>query len=92
MHAQLLRESGCTWLPRASSGLAALVQLIGRHGTLHRTDRAPVQLAALRPDAWVIAGDVWEPQPPPKDHPWRSMPHNGMTPHYAGNTIDAQRR
>ena len=40
----------------------------------------------------VCAGDVWEPQPPPKDHPWRSMPHNGMTPHYAGNTIDAQRR
>ena len=40
----------------------------------------------------VYAGDVWEPQPPPKDHPWRSMPHNGMTPHYAGNTIDAQRR
>ena len=35
---------------------------------------------------------MWEPQPPPKDHPWRSMPSNGMTPHYAGNTIDAQRR
>ena len=27
------------------------------------------------------AGDVWFPQPAPKDHPWRSMPHHGMTPH-----------
>ena len=25
------------------------------------------------------AGDVWFPQPAPKDHPWRSMPHHGMT-------------
>ena len=25
------------------------------------------------------AGDVWFPQPPPKDHPWRTMPHHGMT-------------
>src|ERR1700676_5352198 len=23
------------------------------------------------------AGDVWFPQPAPKDHPWRSMPHHG---------------
>ncbi|CCV09465.1 hypothetical protein MESS2_p140009 [Mesorhizobium metallidurans STM 2683] len=22
------------------------------------------------------AGDVWFPQPAPKDHPWRSMPHH----------------
>ena len=27
------------------------------------------------------AGDVWFPQPAPKDHPWRTMPHHGMTPH-----------
>ncbi|MGB8908984.1 MAG: NAD(P)-dependent oxidoreductase [Candidatus Cybelea sp.] len=27
------------------------------------------------------AGDVWYPQPAPKDHPWRTMPHHGMTPH-----------
>jgi formate dehydrogenase len=27
------------------------------------------------------AGDVWFPQPPAKDHPWRTMPHHGMTPH-----------
>lgn len=26
------------------------------------------------------AGDVWFLQPPPADHPWRSMPHHGMRP------------
>jgi formate dehydrogenase len=26
------------------------------------------------------AGDVWFPQPAPRDHPWRSIPHHGMTP------------
>lgn len=38
------------------------------------------------------AGDVWFPQPPPKDHPWRTMPHHGMTPHVAGTTLSAQAR
>ncbi len=38
------------------------------------------------------AGDVWFPQPPPNDHPWRSMPHHGMTPHVAGTTLPAQAR
>ena len=38
------------------------------------------------------AGDVWYPQPAPKDHPWRSMPHHGMTPHTAGTTLSAQAR
>ncbi|XBH72530.1 hypothetical protein VPH35_099793 [Triticum aestivum] len=37
-------------------------------------------------------GDVWYPQPPPKDHPWRYMPNNAMTPHISGTTIDAQLR
>lgn len=36
------------------------------------------------------AGDVWDPQPPPEDHPWRTMPNHGMTPHYSGTTLDAQ--
>jgi hypothetical protein len=27
------------------------------------------------------AGDVWFPQPASPDHPWRTMPHHGMTPH-----------
>ncbi|GAB5591169.1 formate dehydrogenase (NAD+) [Umbelopsis nana] len=38
------------------------------------------------------AGDVWNPQPAPKDHPWRYMLHNGMTPHYSGTSLDAQAR
>jgi formate dehydrogenase len=38
------------------------------------------------------AGDVWFPQPPPKDHPWRSMPHHGMTPHISGTSLSAQTR
>ncbi|SDY50949.1 NAD-dependent formate dehydrogenase [Nitrosomonas sp. Nm58] len=38
------------------------------------------------------AGDVWFPQPPPKDHPWRTMPHHGMTPHTAGTSLAAQAR
>lgn len=38
------------------------------------------------------AGDVWFPQPAPKDHPWRTMPHNGMTPHVSGTTLSAQTR
>lgn len=38
------------------------------------------------------AGDVWYPQPPPADHPWRTMPHNAMTPHMSGSTLSAQAR
>jgi formate dehydrogenase len=38
------------------------------------------------------AGDVWYPQPAPKDHPWRTMPHHGMTPHISGTTLSAQTR
>ena len=38
------------------------------------------------------AGDVWFPQPAPKDHPWRSMPHHGMTPHTSGTSLSAQAR
>jgi formate dehydrogenase len=38
------------------------------------------------------AGDVWFPQPPPKDHPWRTMPHHGMTPHISGSSLSAQAR
>lgn len=38
------------------------------------------------------AGDVWFPQPPPADHPWRTMPHHGMTPHVSGSTLSAQAR
>src|ERR1700722_16349903 len=38
------------------------------------------------------AGDVWYPQPAPIDHPWRTMPHNGMTPHISGSSLSAQAR
>jgi len=38
------------------------------------------------------AGDVWFPQPAPRDHPWRSMPHHGMTPHTSGTSLSAQAR
>ncbi|MDE2239475.1 MAG: NAD-dependent formate dehydrogenase [Rhodospirillales bacterium] len=37
-------------------------------------------------------GDVWFPQPAPQDHPWRSMPHHGMTPHISGTSLSAQTR
>jgi formate dehydrogenase len=36
------------------------------------------------------AGDVWDPEPAPPDHPWRTMPNHAMTPHTAGTTLDAQ--
>lgn len=42
-------------------------------------------------------GDVWYPQPAPKDHPWRQMKNkynagNAMTPHVSGTSLDAQAR
>ncbi|KXN91013.1 putative formate dehydrogenase, partial [Leucoagaricus sp. SymC.cos] len=43
------------------------------------------------------AGDVWNVQPAPKDHVWRTVKNplnggNGMVPHYSGTTLDAQAR
>ncbi|KAF5326210.1 hypothetical protein D9611_000343 [Ephemerocybe angulata] len=43
------------------------------------------------------AGDVWNVQPAPKDHVWRTVKNplgggNGMVPHYSGTTLDAQKR
>lgn len=38
------------------------------------------------------AGDVWDPQPAPSDHPWRTMPNHALTPHVSGTTLEAQRR
>lgn len=45
-------------------------------------------------DLQGYGGDVWDPQPAPKDHPWRSLPEtrSSMVPHYGGMTIDAQKR
>jgi formate dehydrogenase len=41
------------------------------------------------------ADDVWNVQPAPKDHSWRTMKNplgggNSMVPHYSGTTLDAQ--
>ena len=38
------------------------------------------------------AGDVWFPQPPPNDHPWRAMPNQALTPHTSGTSLSAQAR
>lgn len=38
------------------------------------------------------AGDVWFPQPAPKNHPWRTMPFHAMTPHISGTSLSAQHR
>lgn len=38
------------------------------------------------------AGDVWYPQPPSEDHPWRTMAHEAMTPHVSGTSLSAQAR
>ena len=38
------------------------------------------------------AGDVWFPQPASTDHPWRTMPNHGMTPHTSGTSLSAQAR
>jgi len=38
------------------------------------------------------AGDVWHPQPAPAEHPWRTMPDQGMTPHISGTSLSAQAR
>ncbi|KRB51358.1 formate dehydrogenase [Rhizobium sp. Root708] len=37
-------------------------------------------------------GDVWFPQPAPADHPWRTMPHQGMVPHMSGASLSGQAR
>jgi formate dehydrogenase len=55
-------------------------------------DRDAVARACESGQLAGYAGDVWFPQPPPKDHPWRSMPHEGMTPHTSGTTLSAQAR
>ena len=55
-------------------------------------DRDAVARALESEQLAGYAGDVWFPQPPPKDHPWRTMPHHGMTPHVSGTSLSAQAR
>jgi formate dehydrogenase len=55
-------------------------------------DRDAIVAASESGQLAGYAGDVWFPQPPPRDHPWRSMPHHGMTPHISGSSLSAQAR
>ncbi|MCV7029693.1 NAD-dependent formate dehydrogenase [Mycobacterium sherrisii] len=56
------------------------------------TDQKAIVAALESGQLAGYAGDVWFPQPPPKDHPWRTMPNNAMTPHVSGTTLSAQAR
>ena len=55
-------------------------------------DRDAVAEACRTGQLAGYAGDVWFPQPAPQDHPWRTMPHQGMTPHISGSSLSAQAR
>jgi len=55
-------------------------------------DREAVARACESGQLAGYAGDVWFPQPAPQDHPWRTMPHHGMTPHISGSSLSAQTR
>ncbi len=55
-------------------------------------DRDAVAAALENGQLAGYAGDVWFPQPAPADHPWRHMPHHGMTPHISGTSLSAQAR
>jgi formate dehydrogenase len=55
-------------------------------------DRDAVVRGLQRGQLAGYAGDVWFPQPAPQDHPWRTMPHHGMTPHISGSSLSAQAR
>jgi formate dehydrogenase len=55
-------------------------------------DRYPVVRGLESGQLAGYAGCVWFPQPAPKDHPWWTMPHHGMTPHISGASLSAQAR
>ena len=62
-----------------------------QHGAGKICDRDAI-VRALSRAARGYAGDVWFPQPAPRDHLWRTMPHHGMTPHISGSSLSAQAR
>jgi len=76
----------------------ALIAKMKRGGYLVNTARAKICdrdaiVRALESGQLAgYAGDVWFPQPAPQDHPWRTMPHHGMTPHISGSSLSAQAR
>jgi formate dehydrogenase len=55
-------------------------------------DRDAIDRALRSGQLAGYAGDVWYPQPAPADHPWRTMPQHGMTPHISGSSLSAQAR
>ncbi|KZS93925.1 NAD-dependent formate dehydrogenase [Sistotremastrum niveocremeum HHB9708] len=60
-------------------------------------DRIAVKEAVESGQLNGYSGDVWDVQPAPRDHPWRTIKNplgggNGMVPHYSGTTLDAQAR
>lgn len=75
-----------------------LISTMRRGSYIVNTARAEETVPAAIADALRsgqlggYAGDVWYPQPPPVDHPWRTMPNNAMTPHVSGTTLSAQAR
>ena len=77
---------------------AAMIARMRRGAYLVNTARGKIAnrdavAAALRSGQLAgYAGDVWFPQPAPRDHPWRTMPHHGMTPHISGTSLSAQTR
>ena len=77
---------------------AAMIARMKRGAYLVNTARGKIAnrdavAAALRSGQLAgYAGDVWFPQPAPRDHPWRIMPHHGMTPHISGTSLSAQAR
>jgi len=77
---------------------AALIARMKRGAYLVNTargkiaDRDAVAAALASGQLAGYAGDVWFPQPAPGDHPWRTMPHHGMTPHISGTSLSAQAR
>ncbi len=77
---------------------AALIGKMKRGAYIVNTARAKIVnrdavVAALESGQLAgYAGDVWFPQPPAADHPWRTMPNEGMTPHISGSSLSAQAR
>lgn len=76
----------------------ALIGSMRRGSYIVNTARAEIMerdavVEALRTGQLAgYAGDVWYPQPPSADHPWRTMPNNAMTPHISGTSLTAQAR